>query len=153
MLANDSSQNAYHIQTPPGFPTTNRPDVVPKFLKNAHNYRKDYKIEVHTLGHQIMKWWGEICPPGGVPRIQFGGSSGVYTLVVLLSWWCRLLKVRPHGEHADCLRILADVDRVLLAAINEIRDCTAVPTPPSRSQKRPAPTETLPRKRTRSGRG
>ena len=143
-------QYAHHIQTPPGFLIMERPRVIGTFIKNAHNYRKDYNIEVHNLGHQIMGWWGEICPPGGAPRIQFGGSTGVYTLIVLLSWWCRLLKVKPRGEHADCLRTLTDVDRVLLVAINAIP--TTSPPPPSQPQKQPASPEMLPRKCTRSGR-
>lgn len=141
-------QYAHDAQTPPGFPTTKRPAVVRAFHKNAHNYRKDYNIDVHTLGYQIMGWWSEICPPGGVPSVRFGGPTGIYTLVVLLSWWCTLLKARAGKEHADCLHTLTDVDRVLLAAINEIKSHPTTPSllsPPS-----PLP-PTQPRKRANSG--
>lgn len=116
-------------------------------------------MEVHTLGRQIMEWWSEISPPGRVPRIRFGGPTGIYSLVVLLSWWCKLLKDRSGKEHADCLRILTDVDYAMLAAINDIENHPTTPTltlsltsppPPSQPRKRGNSEEMSPRKRKRS---
>jgi len=86
-----------------------------------------------------MTWWLEICPSGGVPSVGFGGPTGIYTLVVLLSWWCTLLEARAGEERTECLRVLADVDRALLAAINEIKSHPTAASPPQ------------PRKRANSG--
>jgi len=138
-----------------------RPAVMPLFHKNAHSYKKDYGVEVHTLGRQIMGWWSEISPRGGVPNIRFGGPTGVYSLVVLLSWWCTLLKARPSEEHVDCLRTLTDVDHALSVVIGDIENHSTTPTsmlsptsppPPSQPRKRANPGETSPRKRHRSAR-
>lgn len=125
----------HDTQTPAGFPVTKRPAVVHLFFKNAHNYRKDYGVEVHTLGRQTMEWWSEICPPGGVQNVWFGGPTGICTVIVLISWWCAQLKARPEREHIDCLRTLKDVDRVLLAAIKDIRSHSITPV----YQKHPLP--------------
>ena len=152
---------AHYAQTKSGFPIASRPVVIRLFLKNAHNYDKNYGINVHTLGCQITEWWAELSPPSGAPSIRFGGPTGVYTLVVLLSWWCLMVKVKPVGEHADCLRTLADVNRVLLTEIEKMKNHPAASTStllsptspsPSQSRKRGNTEELSPRKRTRSGR-
>jgi hypothetical protein len=108
-----------------------------------------------------MEWWAEISPHGGTASIRFGGPTGIYTLVVLLSWWCTQLKAKPNREHADCLRTLQDVDRVLLATVNDMRTNPAArastllspttPPPPSQPRKRPNAEELSSRKRKRSG--
>ena len=120
----------------------------------------DYHLEVNTIGHQIMEWWAEISPSGGVPSIRFGGSTGIYSLVVLMSWWCRLLKDEPDAEHADCLHTLTDIDRVLSATIDEIKNNSPSSAPtlsattpvPSRRRKRVDSGTVLPRKRGRAAR-
>ena len=149
---------AHDHQTPAGFPGEKRPKVVGVFHKNGHNYLRDYNAEAHTLGHQIMEWWSEICPPGGIPSVRFGGRTGIYTIVVLMSWWCSLLESKPEEEHVDCLRTLKDVDRVLLTAVNDIKGhptatSSVIPssTPPSsRPRKRANSGDALPRKRIKS---
>ena len=138
-----------------------RPAVVRLFHKNGHNYRKDYGVDVHTLGLQVREWWAEICPPNEVPAVRFGGPTGIYTIVVLLSWWRSLLPPKPDGEHADCLHTLEDVDRVFVATINNIKtrrtvtpsatSSSTAPPPPSQLRKRANSGETSPQKRTRSG--
>lgn len=133
-----------------------RPAVVALFYKNGHRYRKDYGIEAHTLGDQIMQWWSEISPPGGVPSVRFGGPTGIYSLVVSVSWWCTLLKSRPSREHTDCLRTLTDIDRALLEAITKSSDHPAAssstsPPPPSQPRKRTNSGEMPAPKRKRSG--
>jgi len=125
------------------------------FHKYAHKYEREYELEVYTLGHEIMEWWSEICPPGGVPSVRFGGPTGVYSLVVLMTWWCVLLKSKPDEEHADCLRTLTDIDRVLMAAINGFGNRSTTSTPmfsptPSQLHKRVNTEELLPRKRGRA---
>ena len=134
---------ANDIQTPAGFPIKQRPPVVTRFYKDAHNYSKDYGLEVHTLGRQITTWWSEICPPDEEPKVHFGGPTGISTFVVLLSWWCSQLRGKPNREQASCLSILEDLDRVLLDAINNIKNpsVSVVSTQqsqatPSRSRKR-----------------
>ncbi|KAF9791998.1 hypothetical protein BJ322DRAFT_1015928 [Thelephora terrestris] len=113
--------------TPTKFPTTKRPAVIRAFHKNRHSYQRDYGVDVYTLGGEIMEWWAEICPPRG-PGVKFGGPTGIYTLIVLMSWWCALLEGKPQKEHADCLRILKDIDRVLLTTINNIKSCPTAST-------------------------
>lgn len=133
---------------------------MPIFHKNAHNYRRDYHLKAHTLGRQIMAWWSEISPPGGVPNVKFGGTTGIYSLVVLMSWWCTLLKSEPDAGRVDCLRTLTDVDRALSTAIDEVRSCLTASTSilpsatplPSRSRKRANTCGLPPRKRKRSER-
>jgi hypothetical protein len=97
-----------------------------------------------------MDWWSEICPPGGAPSVQFGGSTGISTLVILMSWWCALLKDKPDEEHADCLRTLKDVNCVFVAAINDLKDRPTVPAPALLSPTTP-PLTSEPRKRASSG--
>lgn len=138
-----------------------RPPVVHLFLKNAHNYKKDYSVDIHTLGRQTVQWWGEICPPSGAPKVRFGGPTGIYTLVVLLSWWCLLVRTKPVHEHADCLRTLTDVNHTLLTAVDGLKSHPtasasallppASPPLPSQSRKRANIEEVSSRKRTRSG--
>lgn len=80
-------------QTLRGFPLRKRPKVIPAFYKNGHNYRKDYglKLKAKTLDAEIIAWWGEIKASG----LYFGGPVGTYGLIVLMTWWCSLLKDRP----------------------------------------------------------
>lgn len=133
------------------------PAVVHAFYKDRHKYSKDYGIETHTLGRQIMEWWSEICPPGTEPRIRFGGPTGISTFVVLLTWWCSQLKVKPYHKWNDCLRTLEEVDCALVAAISNIKNPPATSTsilssvapPPSRPRKRATNGETSPSKRRR----
>jgi len=106
-----------------------------------------------------MKWWAEICLVG-VSGVQFGGPTGICTLVVLMSWWCVRLKEKPDEEQADCLHILKDIDKVLLTAIDNIKNHPATSTftsssaapPPSQPRKRVNSEHMSPRKRTRSSR-
>jgi len=127
-----------------------RPKVVSAFYKNGHNYQRDYGVEVHTLGNQIMRWWAVICPPVGVPSIRFAGPTGVCTLVVLMSWWCTRLKAKSNRECADCLRTLKDIDRVLLTAIGDIKNRPTASTLPQ-PRKRVNSERLAPRKRRRPG--
>ena len=136
-----------------------RPAVVRMFYKNGHNYRKDYGVGIDTLGSQIMEWWAEISPPSGVPSIRFGGPMGIYSLVVLMSWWCTRLKDKSDEERVDCLRLLKDIDRVLSTTVNDMKShrtsstfILSPTTPPLSSQlrKRVISEEMTPRKRTRT---
>ena len=126
---------------------TKRPPVIPLFYKHAHNYRRDYNVKVQTLGHQIEGWWSEICS-GATPSVRFGGPTGIYTVIVLMSWWCTLLKDEPIEQQADCLRTLAHIDCVLLTAINEIKAHLTTSTSLS-STKRKNSEDVAPKKRKR----
>ena len=104
-----------------------------------------------------MSWWSELCPPGEPPKVRFGGPIGISTLTILLSWWCAELVTRPDGEHVDCLRTLADVDRVLLEVINDIKrgptTSNPTPSPPAPTPQSPEQADSTtmpPRKRKRS---
>lgn len=148
------------MQTPLGFKITKRPSVIPLFFKYAHNYKKDYRLDANTLGPQIMAWWAEICSEGETPGVCYGGPSGIYSLVVLMSWWCALLKEEPEHKRIDLNLTLTNIDAVFQLAIDEIAsgaDNTSssppAPTPPPSSQprKRAGSTATSPQKRLRSG--
>ena len=111
-----------------------------------------------------MAWWEEVKSAGAVP---FCGPTGIYTIVVLMSWWCSLLKGRPNGELSDCLHTLDDIDSSILSAIRMAKDQpspvttpnglppktpAAAPSPQPRGSKRPILEEQLSRKRSRSAR-
>ena len=64
-----------------------------------------------------MLWWEEIKTAGGAINICFGGPTGLCTLVVLMAWWCSLLKDRLDNELVDCLCTLEDIDRAVLSAV------------------------------------
>jgi hypothetical protein len=115
-------------QTPKGFPLRNRPQVLSMFFKNGHNYTKNYQLEAKSLGAEITCWWEEI-----KTSAHFGGPTGVYTFIVLVSWWSSLLKGRPDDELADCLCILEDADRVILSAIHNASDQPPAVSPPTES--------------------
>lgn len=96
-----------------------------------------------------MWWWAELCPPGEAPKVQYGGSTGMYTIVVLLSWWCTLLKGKPEGEHAECLQTLEDVDHVLVATIDDLEKNPITSTAPPPTPTAPPPTTPPTRSRSR----
>lgn len=102
-------------QTPKGFPSQNRPEVLSIFFKNGHNYKRNYGLEVEPLAADVMRWWEDI-----KTSVCFGGPTGIYTLIVLMSWWCSLLKGRPDNELTDCLRTLEDIDGVILSTVHNL---------------------------------
>ena len=96
-----------------------------------------------------MKWWAEICPPYG-SGVCFAGPTGIYSFVILLTWWCKLLKGKPAGQQQDCLRVLKEVDQALLVAVNNIKNRSAVSiSTPSKAPKRSNPEAESSRKRAR----
>ena len=111
-----------------------------------------------------MAWWDEVKSAGAV---RFGGPTGIYTIVVLMSWWCSLLKGRPNNELFDCLRTLDDIDSSILSAIRmatvqpspaptpngpPLETPAAAPSQRPRGSKRPMPEEPSSRKRSRPAR-
>lgn len=118
-------------QTPKGFPAQKRPKVISVFFRNAHKYERDYGLQAKSLGVAIMGWWEEIKSTG----VRFGGPTGIYTFIVLMSWWCSLLEGRPNGELVDCLSILNDTDQTIISAIRpsngQPRHMPAIGDPPS----------------------
>ena len=154
-------------QTPKGFPSQNRPQVLATFFKNGHRYTKDYQLNAKSLGAETMRWW-----EGIKGSVGFGGPTGIYTLVVLVSWWCTLLKGQPNGELADCLRALEDINAVFLSVIRNMNNerpttlsstrsspvappvappALTTPVPQLRGSKRNVTEEAMPRKRSRLG--
>ena len=103
-----------------------RPKVLASFFKNGHNYKKGYGLKAETLGIEIMGWWEQVKSAG----VGFGGPTGMYTIVVLVSWWCSLLDGRPESELSDCLRTLDEIDQTILSAVRDTTDQPrATPTP------------------------
>jgi hypothetical protein len=137
----------------------NRPNVLAIFYKYAHDYERDYSLEANTLGGEIMGWWEDVKST----NVRVGGPTGMYNFVVLMSWWCSLLKGRPSGELSDCLHTLEDIDRTILSALHgttgqpctmpapggsSSNTATIVPTPQPRGTKRATPKEPSSRKQT-----
>jgi hypothetical protein len=133
-------------KTQPKLPLENRPKAVTTFFKNVHSYKKDYGLEIDTLGADIMGWWEVVKSTGDV----VGGPTGMYTFVVLMSWWCSLLERQPSRDRSDYLRTLEDIDRALLSALHNTTSPPRTPAtppttpttpaaPPTTSTTRPAP--------------
>lgn len=112
-----------------------------------------------------MRWWEEIKTTGG-GNVRFGGPTGMYNLIILMCWWCQLLKDRPDDELTDCLRTLEDIDRVILSVVRDTSTQspdvpspggtlpeTSAPPPVlrARGSKRAISEEQFPRKRSRLG--
>ena len=112
----------------------NRLKVIGLFFKNHHNYMKNYELEAKSLSAGIMSWWEELKTTKGGMSTNFGRPTGIYTLIVLMSWWCSLLKGRPDNELVNCLRTIEDVDRAILSAV-----CSLPPPPPGVSTTLPTP--------------
>ena len=112
-----------------------------------------------------MRWWEEVKGDGGAVNVRFGGPTGVYNFIVLMSWWCLLLKGQLDNELADYSRTLEDIDHVFLSAVQgENNPPPAAPSlnrtspeaptilpAPKRGSKRTASKEQSSRKRLWSG--
>ena len=144
------------LQTAKEFPTQKRPVVLRVFFKHGHKYKRDYELEAGSFGAEIMNWWEEIKSAD----VCFGGPTGMYTLVVLMTWWCSLLKGHPNDKLSDYFRTLDDIDRTILSAIRNMASqpspaipaSTISPTPPPRGTKRTISDEPSSRKRLRTKR-
>ena len=91
-------------------PTTSRPDEVAVWIRSR---KKDSvpKVDADEFGSSFMAWWIAIKPdwrlsddatfiydvPNGEDwrQLHKGGSAGLYTVVVALSWWVGALPVEP----------------------------------------------------------
>ena len=107
------------------------------FFKNGHNYRKDDGLEAITLSADIIQWWDEINSTSNTTNVYFGGPTGISTIVILMSWWCKLLKGQPDANLSDCLRTLEEVDRAILAAVQDVRNRSSTSPPDSSSSRMP----------------
>ena len=59
------------------------PKVVEIFIKNGHNYKRNYGLEVDTLSQEISAWWREI---NTTVHIAYSGPTGIYLLIILITW-------------------------------------------------------------------
>ncbi|EDR08980.1 uncharacterized protein LACBIDRAFT_326631 [Laccaria bicolor S238N-H82] len=96
-------------------PTTSRPDEVASWIKSK---KKDTPREVNpdSYGSSFMAWWIAIQPDWRlnddtsfnyvVPatedwrQLHKGGSAGLYTIVVALSWWIKALSAETNSSRA-----------------------------------------------------
>ena len=96
-------------------PPTSRPDEVAVWIRSK---KKDSPPEVDAdeFGSSFMAWWIAIQPdwrlsddatfiydvPNGEDwhQLNKGGSAGLYTVVVALSWWVGALPAEPPCSHA-----------------------------------------------------
>jgi len=129
-------------QTPKGFPVGCRPEVLRTFFKNGHSCKKDYGLEAKSLGAETMRWWEEIRATGGAFNLRFGGPTGIYNLVILMCWWCSLLRGKPDDELGDCFRTLEAIDSAILSVVHS-KNAQPPPTP-SAGGSSPGPSAILP---------
>ena len=109
-----------------------------------------------TLGPDIIQWWDELKSASNTMNIFFGGPTGIYTVIVLMSWWSALLNDRPDSELTDFVRILDEINRAILAAIQNARVKTPAQSlrsapPQARGTKRTISEEPSSRKRLHMG--
>ena len=88
--------------------------MVATFLKNGHSYGRDYHVEADSLGREISTWWDGV---SGTAHVGFGGPTGVYTMVVLMAWWCSLLKDRSDPDRANYVVLVDKLNRAILEAV------------------------------------
>jgi hypothetical protein len=88
--------------------------VIATFLKNGHCYTCDYNIQVESLGHEISAWWNDI---SGTAYIGFGGPTGIYMMVVLISWWCSLLRNQSASDRSTYNLLVEQFNSAILDAI------------------------------------
>ena len=88
--------------------------MVATFLKNGHCYKRDYHVRADSLGGEISAWWDSI---SGTAHVGFGGPTGIYTMVVLMTWWCSLLRDRSDSDRADCVVLVDKLNLAILEAI------------------------------------
>lgn len=80
-----------------------------------------------------MRWWEEI-KTKGISNLCFGGPTRLYTLIVLMSWWCSLLKNQPDSELVDYHCTLKDINCAFVATIRGVNNSPLAAAPsPSRS--------------------
>lgn len=156
----DASQTSRADSLPSG----KRPKVVNCFIKYGHKYKRNYELEATTFGTNVTQWWDEIKSTGSAMNLRVGGPTGIHIIVVLMCWWCTLLRDRPETELTDFILVLEDIDRAILAAIQGPGNQPPTASPPdgSRSGTRPQARgvkrttqeepSTSTRKRLRSGR-
>ena len=96
-------------------PTTSRPDEVASWIKSK---KKDTPRDVDpdSYGSSFMAWWIAIQPNWRVNddasfnyvvpaaedwrQLHKGGSVGLYTVVVALSWWIKALSAEAESSRA-----------------------------------------------------
>ena len=71
-------------------------------------------------------WWSEISK---ADCIGVGGPTGIYTMVVLMTWWCSLLKGRPDSQHTEYTVMVEQLNRAILAAVSHVDQHNAPPSP------------------------
>ena len=117
-------------QTPKGFPVKSRPTVVGVFIKYGHNYRRSYGLEARSFGQEVSTWWGEI---SATAHAGYGGTTGIYTLIVLMTWWCGLLRKQSDSERAEYVAIVEDLNRAVLDALRSTDKTPGVCSPTTNS--------------------
>ena len=120
----------------------NRPKVIGVFIKYGHKYTRDYGLEAGPLGQDISAWWREVA---ATAHAGYGGTTGIYTLIVLMTWWCGLVRDQPESERAKYVSIVEDLNCGVLAALRS----TGTPLGSSTTDLLPTalPTSSQPNKR------
>lgn len=121
----------------------NRPKVIATFLKNGHSYKRDYGLEALSLGNDISTWWEDI---KSTAHAGYCGTTGIYTLVVLMTWWSTFLGDQPNLERTRYLNIIEELNRAILTALQSAEKSSAGPSLLAAPSRLP-PSERCPAKR------
>lgn len=99
--------------------------MIATFLKNGHNYKRDYHIEVNSLSREVSTWWDEISETA---QVGFGGPTGIYTMVVLMSWWCSFLENQSGSDRSAYNLIVDKLNSAILEAVSCANQSGAEPS-------------------------
>lgn len=89
--------------------------MISAFFKSGHKYERSYDLEADSLGREILAWWDEISEKG---FIDVGGPTGIYTMVVLASWWSKILEDDPHADRTQFSTFVDNFNHAISKAIN-----------------------------------
>lgn len=94
----------------------NRPKVVSAFYKSGHKYERSYELEANSLGREILSWWDEISRND---LVDVGGPTGICTMIVLASWWSKLLGKDPQSDLTQFSTFIDDFNRAILKVTDD----------------------------------
>lgn len=102
---------------------------MPAFFKSGHKYEKNYGLDAGSPCSEVLTWWDEISTKGCVDT---GGPTGIYTMVVLASWWSQLLEKDPLSDRTEFTTFVNTFNHAILEAIDDhTSEPSNTPEPPT----------------------
>jgi hypothetical protein len=120
--------------------TESRPREVSSWIKrHAHKKHEPVTIEANEYGNHFCKWWTALQPSWRVlsdgryskevpadetwVTIRKGGGSGLYIVVMALSWWVRALDAaNPTGDTTSKLWAIVEDLHWVLQQVSDNKD-------------------------------